>query len=356
MIYPWQIEHWQRLVTAHDRLPHALLVAGPAGIGKRDFAEALAARLLCDGARDTAEACGVCEPCRWRLAGSHPDLLLIVPEADQEPGLADGEAQDSSAGDGKKKARASRQIRIDQIRVLSDRLAVGSHRGGRRLIVIQPAEAMNHPTANALLKLLEEPPAATSFILVSNAPSRLLATIRSRCRRVSLGRPDSESAGHWLAAQGIPDAAADLAYWGGYPLLARACHRSPDLAEKRAAIVGRLAQGDRLDPVAVAGEWERLLDKAWTGEAAFAMAQVADGVQKWLADLIRCRSGLAPRFHLSQDDDLRRLACGVAGARLFDCYNYLLKLKPYVEHPLNPRLFIEDLLIRYVRAVATEER
>lgn len=356
MIYPWQTDHWKRLLATEARLPHALLLSGPGGIGKRDFAAALAARLLCSEADGSAQACGACEACRWRLAGSHPDLLTVTPESEQEVAPVEAEGTEAGGGDAGRKAKASRQIRIDQIRALGDLIALGTHRGGRRLILIQPAEAMNPATANALLKLLEEPPLTTLFILISSAPARLLPTIRSRCRRMSFARPPAAAVADWLAQAGVSNAGAELAYWGGYPLLARAYGQSTRAQGNRAAIVDRLAQGRDLDPVAIAGEWERLIKAEAGSDVPFGMGQIVEAAQKWISDLIRVRAGLAPRFHVTGRDAMQRLAQGLASAPLFDCYNYLLKLKPNVEHPLNPRLFIEDLLIRYLRAVAAEGR
>ena len=177
MIHPWLQPTWQRVIELGDRLPHALLFVGPAGLGKRELAEALAARLLCDAPRADGHACDHCEPCQWRLTGNHPDLIRIVPAAD---------AAAEAAGEGEAPAReasgkaASEQIVIEQIRDLQASLSITGHHGSRRVVVLDPAEAMNVFTANALLKLLEEPPAGCVFLLVSSAPRRLLPTIRSR--------------------------------------------------------------------------------------------------------------------------------------------------------------------------------
>ena len=137
------------------------------------FAEALAARTLCAQPGADGEACGQCEDCQWRLAGSHPDLIRVIPEADQE----DAESSSEKTGDAK---AASRQIVIDQIRDLQQSLTTGSHHGGQRVVIVDPAEAMNPFTANALLKLLEEPTTSVLFLLITSSPKRLLPTIRSR--------------------------------------------------------------------------------------------------------------------------------------------------------------------------------
>ena len=148
MIYSWHTEPWNRLIGQTDRLPHALLLSGPQGGGKMDFARALAARLLCEKASGHVEACGNCPSCNWFSTGNHPDFRLIEPGSDETDGL---DAEDEPATQKKK----SEQIRINQIRALEDFLGIGTHRQGFRVIVIQPAESMNQATANALLKMLQ---------------------------------------------------------------------------------------------------------------------------------------------------------------------------------------------------------
>src|ERR1035437_5332836 len=167
-------EAWAQLDARRAQLPHALLISGQRGIGKSEFARSFAESLLCETPTATAQACGTCAACGWLAQGNHPDFRLLQPEA---LAVEEGEATDSS---GKKKP--SQQITIDQVRALDDFLHVGTHRQGARVILVNPAEAMNRSTANSLLKSLEEPIASTLFILVSSESERLLPTIRSRCQ------------------------------------------------------------------------------------------------------------------------------------------------------------------------------
>ena len=182
MIHPWLQDTWTRLVELGERLPHALLFVGPPGLGKRELVEALAARLLCDAPTADGHACGRCTPCQWRLASNHPDLHYLVPAADLVADGAEGEGADPNAKEGKAK---SAQIVIEQVRDLQTSLSVTGHHSSRRVVVLDPAEAMNVFTANALLKLLEAPPLGCVFLLLSSAPRRLLPTIRSRCQQWS---------------------------------------------------------------------------------------------------------------------------------------------------------------------------
>jgi DNA polymerase III subunit delta' len=192
---PWLQPVLARLAAAHreGRLPHALLLCGPAGLGKRALAEFLVAGLLCTSPAADGAACGHCRGCTLRLAGSHPDLMRIGLEENEKTG----------------KLRS--EIVIEQIRSLSAKLALTPQFGGAQVAVIDPAEAMNVASANALLKTLEEPHPGCLLLLVADQPFRLPATIRSRCQRIELRLPERALARDWLRAQGIGDEQAESA-------------------------------------------------------------------------------------------------------------------------------------------------
>lgn len=193
---PWLNADLQRFEgrIARGQMPQALLIHGPAGIGRRHFALALAARLLGSSWRPSLEANA--DP----LDGvPHPDFWSVGPEED------------------------SRVIKIDQVRDLIQSLGLTSHKGGWKVGLVAPADLMNHNAANTLLKTLEEPPAATTLILIADAPARLPATIVSRCERIRLSAPPPATALDWLASR-HPDRAAcarALQFASGAPLMAR---------------------------------------------------------------------------------------------------------------------------------------
>jgi DNA polymerase-3 subunit delta' len=240
---PWHVEVWSRLAArqAQGRMPHALLLCGPEGLGKRAFADALAAALLCQDLRAEATACGACRACRLVQAGSHPDLVRV--------GL---ELRD----DGKPRT----EIVVEQIRALGQRLALTAQFSGYQVALIDPADAMNINTSNALLKTLEEPTAATLIALVADRPSRLPATIRSRCQRIDFRIPPLAQAQSWLAEQGVDakSAAAALDAGGGNPGLARAWAKSGGLATRNevAEDLRGLCAG-RASAVEIANRWSR---------------------------------------------------------------------------------------------------
>ncbi|MBN3819706.1 DNA polymerase III subunit delta', partial [Paraburkholderia sp. Se-20369] len=202
MIYPWQTDDWNRLQQLRAQWPHALLLHGQAGIGKLRFAQHLAQGFLCETPQPDGAPCGTCAACNWFAQGNHPDYRIVLPEAlaGEAPGAADDAGKPADADDGGKKTRApSKEIKIEQVRALLDFCGVGSHRGGARVVVLYPAEALNVAASNALLKTLEEPPAGVVFLLVSARIDRLLPTIISRCRQWPMTVPAPEAAAAWLA-------------------------------------------------------------------------------------------------------------------------------------------------------------
>jgi DNA polymerase-3 subunit delta' len=212
---PWHAEHWERLQARRRRnaMPHALLLCGPAGLGKRAFMRRFVRGLLCEQAAD-GEACGRCRSCLLLEAGTHPDLVVL------SFGLRKDGVQRSD-------------IVVDQIRDLSSRLAMASQFGGWQVACIDPADAMNTAAANALLKTLEEPSPNTLLLLVADAPWRMPQTIRSRCQRIEFQLPSREEALAWLQAEGVKDAAAALDAAGGNPGMAKAWAEEGALARRQ---------------------------------------------------------------------------------------------------------------------------
>ncbi|HEX7986095.1 MAG TPA: DNA polymerase III subunit delta', partial [Duganella sp.] len=222
-IYPWQESSWTQLQQLRQRMPHAILFHGAAGIGKSDFIERFAQGLLCEAVLPDGHACGQCASCGWFLQQNHPDYRRVRPEALEDEPAAEGEEGDAETKKTAKSAKApSKDIKIEQIRNLADFMNISTHRQGLRVVVLYPAEALNMPASNALLKTLEEPPPGTVFLLASNSLDRLLPTILSRCRKFALPMPSHAEALAWLKAQGVADADSWLREQGGAPLAAMA--------------------------------------------------------------------------------------------------------------------------------------
>jgi DNA polymerase-3 subunit delta' len=327
--FPWQEEAWGRLAGMGDRLPHALLFHGRAGIGKLRLAEAFSQSLLCESRAEHGFACGACPACVWFASGNHPDFRLIRPEA-MAPALEESEAEEG-AEEGKKKP--SKQIKIDQIRALSDFLNLGSHRNGHRVVLICPAESMNPGAANALLKSLEEPSPGVVFLLVAQQPSKLLPTVRSRCHALALTLPPRDMSLRWLQEQGGKATPAALAFAGDAPL--EAARLPDDEIETRSRLFDLLGEPassalnladfcQRLQPVVVV---------SW--------------MLKWTYDLIALASKGRARYNIDREKKLGMLVRGMPLLRLLRFYSALSSLQAISEHPLNARLFFDDLFITY---------
>lgn len=201
-VLPWQADLWQ-LLAGRQRHAHAYLLHGPAGIGKRALAEQLMALLLCQ--RPVAQrACGTCKGCLLLAVQTHPDHYILEPE------------------------EADKAIRVDQVRQLVGFVTQTAQLGGRKVVLLEPAEAMNLNAANALLKSLEEPAGDTVLLLISHQPSRLLPTIKSRCVQQSCPLPGRQQSLDWLAAK-LPDVSPEqreelLALASSSPLAAVKLH------------------------------------------------------------------------------------------------------------------------------------
>ncbi len=239
--FPWLAGPWERLSAARrqGRLGHALLLHGRAGFGKRQFATAFARLMLCEAKGGPDVACGECRACALLAAGSHPDLALVAP-------LEEGKA-----------------LGIDQVRELGDYFALRPHYGTAKVAILEAADSMNRPAANALLKLLEEPPLGALIMLVADRPSQLLPTVRSRCQQTALDQADPALLLEWLRAQaGAGDDRSEienLARAAGSPLAARALAER-GLSTAIAGLVagmGNVAIG-KLQPLAAAAQFAPL--------------------------------------------------------------------------------------------------
>jgi len=314
---PWHEPALRELLAQQDRLPHALLLTGPAGIGKAAFGQALAAALLCETPRNQKEpACGRCPACGWLAAGTHPDLRRLSRHVDD-------------AG------KVSADIRVEQFRALAEFLTVGAHRGARRVVLIDPADALNTVTANALLKTLEEPGAGLCFVLVTDRPDALPATIRSRCQVRSLPRPSIPAALTWLqAATGCSrtDAQAWLMMAGGAPRLALDFAEPARAAAHRTLLEALAALPDTAE-VDVADVLQSHDARLWLPL-----------MQRWLVDIARIREGASPRYFAQWNTRLQALAARSHPGGLAQAARQLAAQYRLVGHPLNPRLFCEQSL------------
>ena len=323
-IYPWQLEVWQRIHQQKERMSHAMLLHGRSGTGKLDFAQHLSQALLCSAPKD-GEACDVCPQCTWFKEGAHPDFKYITPE--------DAETSEETP---KKKTSKKTQISVDQIRQLIQALSLTNHGvSSLRVVLIHPAESLNTASANALLKVLEEPPNNTIFILVTHQIHRLLPTILSRCQSIAMPLPAREEAVAWLTAQKLANAADALDYHGGAPLAV--LHAQQELSAQ-SGVFQQLAKGAKLDGAACAS----LLVEQGTEQAITLL-------QKWMFDLQLSLHNLPSHYHVAMAKPLQALAKSVNLASFLDFQRALVQAKQTANHPLSQELQLEVLLLQYKR-------
>lgn len=315
----------------HDLLAqphHALLLQGPSGLGQYELALGLARAWLCE-APTPSGACGHCASCHAIDVRTHADLCLLMPETAM---LAlDWPLSEKAQKDIDDKARKpSKEIRVDAMRDAVEFSQRTSARGRGKVVVVYPAERMNHITANTLLKTLEEPVGDVRFILASEAVHQLLPTIRSRCMARTLAWPTGQEALDWLQAQQVPP--------GDAAVLLRAAGGRPEDALRRAR-AGLDARQWSLLPKAVArGEVAALAD--------FSPAEAVDALQKICHDLLAMSAGGTPRFFLAQE-----LPAASTQRQLASWWRELAATMRTVEHPFNAGLLLESLVTRARQAL-----
>lgn len=324
--YPWQQAQAQRWLQ-QSQLAHAWLIYGQAGIGKLRFCQGLAKSLLCEH-KQQGLYCDRCESCHWFDLGNHLDYRIVLPDA---LSLALGLSTDD-ANDDKK---PSQELRIEQIRQLEAFMHTTTLRGGYRVVVLGPVESLNTASANAILKILEEPQPHTLFLLWSHAFQQVLPTIVSRCQRLPLSTPDAQLALSWLQSQGVVNAEVHLAACGGAPLKAYEQAQSPyePVAYWLAEWMQTLAQGQ----FPIMDDWVERLSSLPPWEWLHSL-------QSALSDAIVLYHGRPPRFFPTLAPQLQALAQRCPLPRLQALYAFLLQQQRSARHPLNAKLFTQVTL------------
>jgi DNA polymerase-3 subunit delta' len=314
---------------------HALLIHGAAGSGALAFAATWAQAWLCEAGPQTSSdalggpsvPCGRCASCRLVQARVHPDLVLLMPELlrrqHEWPLAGDSPERDDA------KRKPSRQIRIDEIRQLTEWATRTSGRGRGKVAVLHPAEALNAQAANALLKTLEEPPPGTRLVLSCADPALLLPTVLSRCQRVRLPDPPTEIALDWLRSQGLAEPQTLLAACAGRPLDALALMQAGIDAAAWARLPGQVARGQ-------SGHF-----------SGWPMPRVVDALLKLCHDAMSVARGGGARYfpsdampHSDQPEALTAWAKELARVARHD------------EHPWNEGLLVDALVTGGARALA----
>lgn len=318
-IFPWQHTLWQGLMQRlhEDRLPHALLLAGPQGIGKESFAQVFARAVLCEHLHADAKPCGICRGCLLNQAGTHPDNQWV------------GLLEDKKI------------IGVDQVREVSAHLNMKAHYSGHKVVVISPAECMNTQAANSLLKTLEEPASQSLLMLVTSNATALPATLRSRCQRITCTLPAQDVATSWLAAQLEPghDAALVLALAGGAPLAALQMTQGGQVSHRLNVLDGmeRLLL-NQVSPVALAAIWLKL-----------ELKETLYWMHSYIIDMIRLKAVEHPP-RLANLDARVRLQALAHPLNLKTLYYQLDKIREVsrlASGSANAQMLLEDILINW---------
>lgn len=326
MTHPWNQDILDTLTRERDRSTHAWLFCGPTGLGKVDLAMVYARQLL--GGSSMFEA------------GSHPDFHVLIPEytADPEGKLIARYGLRHYATN--KGLKPKSVISVDQVRALTGALMTYGY-GTYKFVLISPAHRMNINAANALLKVLEEPPSNTIFVLVSNRPDQLPDTVRSRCTPVHFRVPPTDMALDWLAARDgdreTLKLALDIA--GGAPLLADAMVKSGFL-DARLRIISdiKTVLGKPVDVAAISQQWKEQ-----------GVEQALEVMQGVLADLVRSKFHRAPPG-LRNPDQRDWLQHAVKVINLNGVFSLMRRIGLYLQDataPLDKNMVLEDFLLEF---------
>ena len=342
LLPPWTARQLRSLLSQRG---HAWLLAGPSGLGQYSLALEMVRAWLCDSPKGSDEApkvavglptgsgdkpggqgaCGICPSCHAIDVRTHADLCVLMPETVMLAlGWPLSEKAQSDIDD--KKRKASKEIRIEAMRDAVEFSQRTSARGQGKAVLVFPAERMNHITANALLKTLEEPPGDVKFVLASEAAHQLLPTIRSRCLGHSMVWPGLDESLDWLQTQGVPAAQAQtlLRAAGGRPQDALVFAQSGRDPQSWAALPRAIQRGD----VSAVKDWTPM--------------QTIDALHKLCHDLLAIKTGAQPRFF--DVADLPKTSVGSPVAALTQWARALTAATRTMEHPFNPGLMLEALV------------
>ncbi len=330
-IYPWHHLIGMRLLGDKSHLPHALLLSGRVGTGKRDFALVLAQSLLCQSPSKNGIACNQCSSCNWFQQGCHPDFRLLEPGGGNDT----NELDTKHPGRHHAGTKVGAFITVSMIRALLDFTHLSTYAAGIRIILICPAEAMNLQAANSLLKTLEEPIQDTLFILVSHQPLQLIPTIRSRCHLVAMPLPLRSEAEQWLQHRQLDHPESLLAQAGFAPLAAVQLAEEEYQAQRH-ALLSQLLQETPLNPFRLSRDCEKL-NIFW----------IINWLQTISYDLMSIKLTGKVRYLANYTADLPMLIKNINLRKLINFHDELIVIKRHINHPLNTRLVLDSLFLSY---------
>jgi DNA polymerase-3 subunit delta' len=319
-ILPWQQPNWEHLNSyiSQQRIPQALLITGRKGLGKYQLATQFTQSLLCTARQNNGLFCNHCSSCLLFTAGTHPDFMLVTPEEDKKI------------------------IGIDAIRQLITKLTLKPQFESYRVVLINPADQLNNAAANGFLKCLEEPNERTCIVLLTEKPTKLPATIRSRCQKMTVALPTQQQAKAWLNHEKITentDILLSLAQ--GAPLLAKEYAYDAVIKNRLQCFNDWLKVGkSELNPVVLAELWHKQN-----------VAQLLFWQMTWITDMIKSRYSLntGQLYHADLKNSLQELSLRLNLKSLYRFYDLLLRSQEKIETQTNKQLMLEEILIQWAK-------
>lgn len=342
----WQQANWEGFARSFGTLHHAQIVTAPEGFGIREFCLAMSQYALCSQVAPGLETwCGECQSCRLFSAGSHPDFHVIGNEWELVNGRSETireysrRYQDESASE--KKTQPRKVIPIDHVRALIDSFVKRPHIAPRKVGLIVPADRLNINAANALLKLLEEPPPDSLLILLTSEPFRLPRTVLSRCVQITLAKPSHQQALDWLRERiGEHDIELALQLTEGAPFKARAMCETGMLQVRKEMLESL---------VGVCGRNQSLYQLS-TRLHKLDFEEVIKWMQSFVKDVIRWKTlGKSPWWHTGSEHSL--MPEKMSDDQLFKIYDRLCAYRRIARGSLNEELALDNIFLSIQRSI-----
>lgn len=329
--HTWAIDMLQQAVAA-QRPAHAYLISGPRAVGKSLLALRLAQCLNCELSGNTP--CGTCRTCKRIANGNHPDV--------RHASLVTQAATLKS-----EEATRQRDLRIDTIRNALTDIALRPFESRRRVFIIDDVERLSEGAANAMLKVLEEPPPHATIILVAHTAGDVMATIVSRCQAIKLRPVARDAIAHWLHTQGVAeDVATTYAAWSeGLPGLAHYYATNPDAVQQlHAQLDELLALSTR--PLHECFKWVEERNKAFRGGEQRDVYDTLTLWQRWWRDVLITAAGLPDAITwVDRHADVVRVARGTGVVVAAQYVRLLTQAVRQLRENANPQLVFEHLIL-----------
>ena len=311
-LYPWQEKSWSSLAQDKSKMHHAYIFVGDLGAGLHRYSNIFARSLICGNLTDTNLPCGKCHDCHL-LMTQHPNLKII-----------DNSVEDS----------ASKNISIESIRGLKRFFELSSHKvDGKKVILINNTESLTLNAANALLKLLEEPPENSYIILTTHNVSSLLPTIVSRCSIVTCPKPTAVEAKDFLNFHGYEHLSSQLNLFNNLPL--DVIDNQDDLGLYE-TIINEFEKGKNLELMKIDSKW-------FSGD----FPSIISLFQKWLYDIFLFKLTKQFKFFGNKKENIKKLSDAADISKLVKLVMNVYQVKLISNKPINKDIAFDNLMIEY---------